>query len=56
VAASAAVGKLEFDREIKVNLPGGSLFVKVANDMSSVWMRGPVAEVFKGELPAVMAL
>jgi diaminopimelate epimerase len=56
VAACAAVGKLEFEKEIKVNLPGGSLFVKVARDFSSVWMRGPAVEVFKGELPAVMAL
>jgi len=56
VAAAAAVGKLEFDKEIKVNLPGGSLFVKVVKDMAAVWMRGPAVEVFKGELTAVMAL
>jgi diaminopimelate epimerase len=56
VAAAAAVGKLEFDKEIKVNLPGGSLFVKVVKDMTAVWMRGPAVEVYKGELPVVMAL
>jgi diaminopimelate epimerase len=56
VAAAAAVGKLEFDKEIKVNLPGGSLFVKVVKDMAAVWMRGPAVEVYQGELPVVMAL
>jgi diaminopimelate epimerase len=56
VAAAAVVGKLEFDKEIKVNLPGGSLFVKVVKDLSAVWMRGPAVEVYQGELPVVMAL
>ncbi|MBW1808038.1 MAG: diaminopimelate epimerase [Deltaproteobacteria bacterium] len=50
-AASAIAGKVDFDTEIKVNLPGGSLFVRVTKDLSSVWMRGPATEVFKGELP-----
>jgi diaminopimelate epimerase len=52
-AAAAMVDKVDFDREIQVNLPGGSLFVRVERDFSSVWMRGPAVEVFRGELPGV---
>jgi diaminopimelate epimerase len=51
VAASAMLGKVDFEREITVNLPGGALFVRVARDFSAVWMRGPAVEVFCGELP-----
>jgi len=54
-AASAIAGKVDFDREIKVNLPGGSLYVRVAKDLSSVWMRGPAVEVFQGSLPGKLA-
>ncbi len=53
-AAAAMVDKVDFDREIQVNLPGGGLFVRVEKDFSSVWMRGPAAEVFRGELPGVI--
>ena len=53
--ASAVVGKVDFDREIKVNLPGGSLFIEVSEDFSSVRMRGSAVEVFRGELPTLMA-
>ncbi len=49
-AASALAGKVDFDQEIKVNLPGGSLFVTVAKDLSEVWMRGAATAVFRGEL------
>ncbi len=49
-AAAAMVDKVDFEREIQVNLPGGSLFVRVEPDFSSVWMRGPAVEVFRGEL------
>lgn len=49
-AAAAMVDKVDFDREIQVNLPGGSLFVQVERDFSSIWMRGPAVEVFRGEL------
>lgn len=52
-AAAALVGKVDFAREIKVNLPGGALHVRVAEDFSSVWMRGPAVEVFRGELPTL---
>jgi diaminopimelate epimerase len=50
-AASAMLDKVDFDREIRINLPGGTLFVRVSDDFSSVWMRGPAVKVFQGELP-----
>jgi len=53
-AAAAMVDKVDFDHEIQVNLPGGSLFVRVEHDFSSVWMRGPTVEVFSGELAGVI--
>jgi diaminopimelate epimerase len=53
VAAAALAGKVDFDREIAVNLPGGRLFVTISEDLSTVWMRGPATEVFKGELPSL---
>ncbi|MBN2498913.1 MAG: diaminopimelate epimerase [Deltaproteobacteria bacterium] len=49
-AAAAMLDKVDFDREIRVNLPGGSLYVRVEQDFSSVWMRGPAVEVFRGEI------
>jgi diaminopimelate epimerase len=54
-AAAAMVNKVDFNREIKVNLPGGSLFIQISEDFTSVRMRGPAVEVFRGELPALMA-
>jgi len=52
-AAAALAGKVDFDREITVNLPGGSLFVTISENLSTVWMRGPATQVFAGELPAL---
>ncbi|MBW2699688.1 MAG: diaminopimelate epimerase [Deltaproteobacteria bacterium] len=54
-AAAARIGKVDFDREIRVNLPGGSLFVQVESDFSAVWMRGPALEVFRGEFADLAA-
>ena len=54
VAASAVVNKVDLEKEIKVNLPGGSLFVQVDQGFLSVWMRGPAVEVFRGELPTLV--
>ncbi len=48
--ASALGSYTEFDREVKVNLPGGSLFITVPKDLSRVWMRGPATFVFAGQL------
>ena len=52
-AAAAMVDKVDFDREVQVNLPGGSLFVRVEQDFASVWMRGPAVMVYRGELPGI---
>jgi diaminopimelate epimerase len=50
-AVAAALGSYtEFDREVKVNLPGGSLYITVPKDLSRVWMRGPATFVFAGQL------
>jgi diaminopimelate epimerase len=56
-AVAAAIGSyVEFDREVKVNLPGGSLYITVPKDLSRVWMRGPATVVFAGQLdPAAFA-
>lgn len=49
-AVAAALGSYtEFDREVKVNLPGGSLYITVPKDLSRVWMRGPATFVFAGQ-------
>jgi diaminopimelate epimerase len=50
VVAAALGSYVEFDREVKVNLPGGSLFIKVPKDLSRVWMRGPATFVYAGQL------
>jgi diaminopimelate epimerase len=51
VAVAAVVGqKVPPGREVEIVLPGGSLWIKVAENLSSVTMRGPAARVFKGEL------
>ena len=52
-AAAAMVDRVDFGREVQVNLPGGSLFVQVEEDFSSVWMRGPAVAVYRGELSGV---
>lgn len=50
-AVAAAVGGLIcYDEDVEVRLPGGSLWVRVARDLSSVTMRGPAVRVFKGEI------
>jgi diaminopimelate epimerase len=51
-AAVAVVSQrlVEGGREIAVDLPGGRLFVEVAQDLSSVALRGPTAVAFSGEL------
>jgi diaminopimelate epimerase len=50
VVASALASYVEFDREVRVNLPGGPLFITVPKDLSRVWMRGPANYVFAGQL------
>ena len=50
VVASALEGRSPFDAWVPVELPGGLLDIKVAKDLSQVWLRGPVKFVFQGEL------
>jgi len=40
------------NQEVEVLLPGGSLWIKVTEDLSAVSMRGPAMRVFRGELEA----
>ncbi|MBM4237680.1 MAG: diaminopimelate epimerase, partial [Euryarchaeota archaeon] len=50
-AVAAALARLApFDREVDVRLPGGSLWVKVSSDMSTVTMRGPAVRVYDGDI------
>lgn len=51
VAASALAGRSPFDEWVPVELPGGALDIKVAKDLSQVWLRGPVRFVFEGRVP-----
>ncbi|HEX4381999.1 MAG TPA: diaminopimelate epimerase [Myxococcales bacterium] len=48
-AAAVARGEAKRDEEIEVQLPGGSLFLRVGQD-NHVLMRGPAKLVFVGEL------
>jgi diaminopimelate epimerase len=49
VVAAALLGKVPFDKEVEVALPGGSLWITVTADMGSVRMRGPAKLVYQGE-------
>ena len=51
VAAAARLGRAPYDAWVPVELPGGVLEVKVAQDGAKVWMRGPATPVFEGGLP-----
>lgn len=49
--AAARQGRVPFDVEIAVGLPGGKLYVTVAQETLEVTMRGPARRVFSGEVP-----
>jgi len=49
--AGVLAGRLDVDSEIAITLPGGTLAVTVARDLSTVWLRGPATRVFNGEWP-----
>lgn len=51
-AAVAAVltGRVRAGVPLAVHLPGGPLLVEVAPDLSRVWMTGPAAAVFEGDV------
>jgi diaminopimelate epimerase len=46
--AFAIAGKVPFDREVTVRLPGGPLGVVVREDLGAVYMKGPAARVYEG--------
>jgi diaminopimelate epimerase len=49
--AAARQGRVPFDAEIEVRLPGGPLHITVARETLEVTMRGPARRVFSGEVP-----
>jgi diaminopimelate epimerase len=51
VVAGILEGKFTGGEEVSVRLPGGILGVRVATDLSQVWMRGEAVESFRGVLP-----
>jgi len=50
VVAACLTGRATPGTEVRVHLPGGVLAITVAADLSTVFMRGPAAHVFEGEL------
>jgi diaminopimelate epimerase len=50
VVAACLTGRARPGDEVCVHLPGGDLTITVAPDLSTVWMRGPAAHVFDGDL------
>jgi len=50
VVAAARQGRVPFDSEIEVRLPGGPLHITVARETLEVTMRGPARRVFSGEV------
>ncbi len=50
VAAAAVAGFVDTGVPVRVDLPGGPLFITVAPDMSDVILDGPAVEVFEGEV------
>lgn len=50
VSALIKNNKFKFNEYIKVNLPGGYLFVKVLDNFSNILMKGDVKYVFKGDV------
>jgi diaminopimelate epimerase len=50
VVAAARQGRVPFDTEIEVHLPGGPLHIAVARETLEVTMRGPAKQVFSGEV------
>jgi diaminopimelate epimerase len=48
--AAARQGRVPFDTEIEVHLPGGPLHITVARETLDVTMTGPANQVFSGEV------
>jgi len=39
-----------FDDEVEVQLPGGSLTINWPSELAPLWMTGPAAIAFRGEI------
>ncbi|MEO7038096.1 MAG: diaminopimelate epimerase [Polyangiaceae bacterium] len=50
VVAAARQGRVPFDTEVEVWLPGGPLHITVSRETLEVTMRGPAKRVFSGEV------
>ncbi|HEX3849911.1 MAG TPA: diaminopimelate epimerase [Polyangiaceae bacterium] len=50
VVAAARQGRVAFDTEVEVGLPGGPLHISVSRETLEVTMRGPAKRVFSGEV------
>ncbi len=50
VVAAAALGLVDLEKEITVQMEGGTLSVQVSSDFREIWLRGPAQFVFQGEL------
>jgi diaminopimelate epimerase len=50
VAAAIVNGRAEFDTDVRVNVLGGSLSIRVLPNMADVLMHGPAVHVFDGVL------
>ena len=50
VVAAVVNSLVPASKEVEVRLPGGSLWINVAERLSTVTMRGPAVRVFRGEL------
>jgi diaminopimelate epimerase len=50
VAAAAAEKRVAKDTPVRVDLPGGSLFIRFDPQTDEIFMRGPAVRVFKGEI------
>jgi len=48
--AGALTGRTPAGKEITLRLPGGTMWITVAKDLSGVRMRGPASHVFDAEL------
>jgi len=48
--AAGLLGITQLGKEVQVRLPGGSLWIKVSEDLSRVTMRGPATLVFEGQM------
>lgn len=48
--AAVLTERVDAGREVRVNLPGGPLYILVPADLSQVYMRGPAERVFDGTL------